>query len=1344
MRKESTWRKGASRLLVLVLTLAVILTFSFTNVSFAEDGTSTGSGNTTTSGGGVSASKVIIPNNTYTSVNSKTGKPTYTIQLTLNGNSYTSTTTTPAEANVVLVLDKSGSMTMCGSKSFTEIWKWGRIHCYRCEKCKAEYWEKPDVCTNQISGENTRMAVAKSAAHSFIDQILAKGNNHLGIVAFDGYRGGYDETSAVQSQNLGSSASELRTFVDGLSAKGGTNYSAALNEARKMLSGSGLPSYIVFISDGEPGKAGGSYLDRYWNGLNQADDLKEHGTKIFSIGIGDQISTNAANVLTSLASDGNYTQISDSNLSTGLPNVLAGLADTITSANYPAAKNLKMTDIVNTEKFDLVSGSLPPDLSNDNGTLTWDLGDFPAAGTASESRSVTFQITPKNDAYDKINTNSDVSVSYEDYLSGEKKTISKDQIGDPEVELYKAVYLDSNGEEIKYFGGLASLDNPPKPSENPTKKGYTFAGWDDGTLSEKGYVKKFKPKWTKNQVTISYDLNGGSGDVPKSVKADINSTAKVSDAKVTRENYTFAGWKSSSDGITYKGGDSIDVGEENITLTAQWKENSKVKVLYDLNKGKADKDGNPKDTEVYENKDYTISNAAVTRENYVFAGWKSSSDGITYKGGDSINVGKKGVTLTAQWKEDKNNNGIADEDEDKYTVTYTDGVGQKAFEDKVYGNLLSGTATPKFENPTWKDHVFAGWDKKIADQVTEDATYKAQWKDDKNNNGKADDEEKKYTVTYSDGVNGTVFPDQVTEGLLEGAATPAFQGIVPNRKDYVFANWKPVVSPTVTGDVTYVAQWKDDKNNNGKADDTEEKYTVTYKDGADQKVFKDQTYKDLLSGTATPTIEEPKWEGHVFAGWSPSVSKTVTGNATYTAQWKDDKNNNGKADDTEQKYTVTYKDGADQKAFKDKVFDGLLFGTATPKFENPTWKDHVFAGWDKDIAEKVKESVTYTATWKDDKNNNGKADDTEEKYTVTYKDGADQKVFKDQTYKDLLSETATPAFKGTTTRSGYKFSGWTPKLDEKVTKNVIYTAVWTKEETPVKPSEPVTPVTPVTPVKPAEEHTVTITPNNGQPDIIQTVPDGGNAVEPDDLKKDGYTIDGYYTDPEMTKAFDFSQPIKSSTHVYVKWTKTNKPIKPQTGKKVTGILLPKVIAAGKHTQTLTWTALKNVDGYFIYTNHCDKADKEYPFKKAATYKASKARVYKVKNLKTGHNYKYYVAAYKIKNGKKVVVRNSVTVHSVAGNTSARSTNVKSVKAKKHSITLKKGKSCTLKASISKMNKKRAFLDSTHCGLLRYLSADSRIATVDYNTGKITAKKAGKTTVYVLGVNGIRGQVHSKL
>lgn len=331
------------------------------------------------------------------------------------------------------------------------------------------------------------------------------------------------------------------------------------------------------------------------------------------------------------------------------------------------------------------------------------------------------------------------------------------------------------------------------------------------------------------------------------------------------------------------------------------------------------------------------------------------------------------------------------------------------------------------------------------------------------------------------------------------------------------------------------------------------------------------------------------------------------------------------------------------------------------------------------------------------------------------------------------------------TRSGYSFSGWNTKADGSGTayksgdsvplddETVTLYAQWTENSTPVIPDTPVTPT---------EEHTITFHPNNGQSTFTQVVPDGGQAVQPENPSNSGFTFDGWYTDSSLTKAYDFTLPVKSNLDLYAKWTKKTPNVKPsKPTKKVTGILLPKVIAKGKHTQVFTWTALNNVDGYFIYTNHCDEGKKLHPFKKVADYKASRARVYTVRNLKTYDNYKYYVAAYKIKkNGKKQIVRNSVTVHSVCGNTSARSTNVKAVKAAKHAITLKKGQSYRLKASVYKVNKKRAFLDETHCGLLRYLTRDRKIATVDYNTGRIKGVKAGKTTVYVLGVNGIRDKV----
>ena len=67
----------------------------------------------------------------------------------------------------------------------------------------------------------------------------------------------------------------------------------------------------------------------------------------------------------------------------------------------------------------------------------------------------------------------------------------------------------------------------------------------------------------------------------------------------------------------------------------------------------------------------------------------------------------------------------------------------------------------------------------------------------------------KYTVTYTDGVDGEeIFKDQVYT-VEFGKATPAFNG-TPTRKGYTFAGWKPAVAATVTSNATYEATWKSD------------------------------------------------------------------------------------------------------------------------------------------------------------------------------------------------------------------------------------------------------------------------------------------------------------------------------------------------------------------------------------------------------------------------------------------------------------------------------------------------------------------------------------------------------
>ena len=72
------------------------------------------------------------------------------------------------------------------------------------------------------------------------------------------------------------------------------------------------------------------------------------------------------------------------------------------------------------------------------------------------------------------------------------------------------------------------------------------------------------------------------------------------------------------------------------------------------------------------------------------------------------------------------------------------------------------------------------------------------------------------------------------------------------------------------------------------------------------------------------------------------------------------------------------------------------------------------------------------------------------RYTVTYTDGVDgEAVFDDQVHPDLVVGTITPKFDGTPTRAGYTFTGWSPAVEEKVTKSITYNATWVKNMVPI-------------------------------------------------------------------------------------------------------------------------------------------------------------------------------------------------------------------------------------------------------------------------------------------------------
>lgn len=215
---------------------------------------------------------------------------------------------------------------------------------------------------------------------------------------------------------------------------------------------------------------------------------------------------------------------------------------------------------------------------------------------------------------------------------------------------------------------------------------------------------------------------------------------------------------------------------------------------------------------------------------------------------------------------------------DKYQVVYFQ--SEEALRDfqndhsKTEGRLYSTTAlfgstlpTADAPTPTRTGYTFKFWSREGQNGDVTGQTVNG-W-----TNLYAVWEKNTYTVTYTDGVNGEAFADQVYTAKYEDA-TPAFEG-TPTRADYKFLGWEPTVAETVTENATYVAQW-------------EKLYTVTYTDGVGEKAFEDDVHSDLEKDTPTPAFsgDTPTRKGFVFDGWTPEVAETVTEDVTYTAQWK--------------------------------------------------------------------------------------------------------------------------------------------------------------------------------------------------------------------------------------------------------------------------------------------------------------------------------------------------------------------------------------------------------------------------------------------------------------------------
>lgn len=139
-------------------------------------------------------------------------------------------------------------------------------------------------------------------------------------------------------------------------------------------------------------------------------------------------------------------------------------------------------------------------------------------------------------------------------------------------------------------------------------------------------------------------------------------------------------------------------------------------------------------------------------------------------------------------------------------------------------------------------------------------------------------------------------------------------------------------------------------------------------------------------------------------------------------------------------YTVTYVDGLYGKAFTTTTFTGLTKGALTPELdEEPSCPGYTFDGWEPDKSQTVTDHATYVAKWKAQVQNVNTP-----VYTVVYLDGNGETL---EVLYNLPQNTATPAYSGgTPTCPGYRFTGWSPAVAERVTAYAVYTAQWEPDE----------------------------------------------------------------------------------------------------------------------------------------------------------------------------------------------------------------------------------------------------------------------------------------------------------
>ena len=562
-----------------------------------------------------------------------------------------------------------------------------------------------------------------------------------------------------------------------------------------------------------------------------------------------------------------------------------------------------------------------------------DYGDSVTLSCDTEGVKISYTIDGVTAEYtDTIVITKDVTITAFATKDGMKK--SDTTTASYTVKTYTVTYKSDYGTVPNKIDGLKKGDTLIEVQlAGITTAGYTFAGWYNGenevtTEYKISFDVELTAKWTANTYTVKFDANGGNGKMAD-MSFKYNEEKALTANTFTREDYTFAGWATTTDGTaTYadmaKVKNLTAEDKATVTLYAVWNENDKVlPVIFSV----------ASETAVDCGDSVTLSCATEgAKISYTI-------DGVTAEYTDAIVI-TKDVTITAFATKD----GMKGSDESTasytvktYTVTYTTEYGVAP--SKIDGLKKGDTLTEvQLAGITTTGYTFAGWYNGENEVTTEykissDLNLTAKWNANTDTaytvehyqQNIADNE---YILAETDTENKTGTTDEETSALA---------------KTYEGFTAKSVEQAKIAADGSTVVKIYYDRNTISLTLDL---------GGGEGKTEITGKYGDTVTVPANPTKT-----GYTFVKWNPELPVIFTEDTVYTATW------------TVNTYTIIYNLDGGTNASSNPT--GYTVETDTIILANATKSGYAFIGWYDENGDKITQitkksigDITLNAKWR--------------------------------------------------------------------------------------------------------------------------------------------------------------------------------------------------------------------------------------------------------------------------------------------------------------------------------------------------------------------------------------------